>query len=251
MTTPALDVLIIAAHPDDAEISLGGTILRLTDRGFSVGILDLTAGEMGTRGTPEERKAEAAVASQRMGLTLRRNLGLPDGRLVAGITEREAVARSIRELKPKIVIGHNPDDPHPDHRGAGELARDGWYLSGLQRLAGEGEAPAQRPLERYSFHSHTPFQPSVVVDISEVFERKLELIRSYASQLAPGGPGDDGAHFLKGSDILERVTHKARTYGGAIGVLFGEPLLCPDPLSADALLLGMLRADPQGSPPPG
>jgi bacillithiol biosynthesis deacetylase BshB1 len=245
MRTDSLDLLIIAAHPDDAEIALGGTILRLTDRGFKVGILDLTGGEMGTRGTQEDRAQEAASAGRLMGLTLRRNLALPDGRLRAGVSERETVAHALCEYKPNILIGHYPDDPHPDHRGAGQLARDGWYLSGLQKLADKnGWGSAQRPAERYCFHSHTAFKPSLVVDISAVFERKLDVIRAYASQLAPSSAADDGGHFLKGSDILERVTHKARTYGEAIGVRYGEPLLCPGPLSADAHLLTMLAAAP-------
>ena len=241
MSTHDLDLLIIAAHPDDAEIALGGTILRLTDRGHRVGILDLTRGEMGTRGTVEDRDQETALASQKLGLAVRRNLGLPDGRLVAGISEREAVAAAIRELRPTIVVGHNPDDPHPDHRGAGELARDGWYLAGLKRLAEQaGGPPAQRPPERFIFQSHTGFDPSLVVDISAYFERKVEVIQAYASQLAPSSPKDDGAHVRRGRDILERVTHKARTHGGAIGVEFGEPLLCAGTLSADSRLLALL-----------
>ncbi len=245
MNTDSLDLLIIAAHPDDAEIALGGTILRLTDRGFKVGILDLTGGEMGTRGTQEDRAQEAASAGRLMGLTMRRNLEFPDGRLRAGISEREAVAHAICDYKPKILAGHYPDDPHPDHRGAGQLAQDGWYLAGLQKLADKnGWGSAQRPAERYCFHSHTAFEPSLVVDISALFERKLDVIRAYASQLTPSSDTDDGGHLLKGSDILERVTHKARTYGEAIGVRYGEPLLSSGPLSANGHLLTMLAAAP-------
>ena len=224
-----LDALVIAAHPDDAEISLGGTILRLTAAGLKVGVLDLTAGEMGSRGTREVRAAEAAEASELLGLSLRLNLGLPDGRLVAGVEEREQVAAILRTHRPDLVFAHSESDLHPDHIAAGRIARDAWYLCGLRRLAQEaGDPPAPRPRHLLRFMGHTAFKPTFVVDIGPVWERKVAAIAAYASQLA--SDSDDGSHFLFGANIAERVETKARFFGELIGARHGEPLLHEGPM---------------------
>ena len=226
-----LDALVLAAHPDDAEISMGGTILRMVDAGHRVGVLDLTRGEMGTRGTQEDRQREAERATELMGLAWRESLGLPDGRVVDDVPSREALAGVLRRLQPTIVIAHHAIDLHPDHAACGRLAREAWYLSGLKRLAelsGDGHPPG-RPRRLFHFMGHVPFEPTLVVDISEVWERKLEVVRCYASQVQ-AEEGDNGAHFLFGADILERVHTKARYFGEQIGVAFGEPLLHQGPL---------------------
>jgi bacillithiol biosynthesis deacetylase BshB1 len=227
-----VDVLVIAAHPDDAEISVGGTILRLVDAGRRVGVLDLTRGEMGTRGSPAEREAETRRASQLMGLASRHNLDLPDGRLQPTLEARESLARILREQRPETVIAHHVDDLHPDHAAAGRLALEAWYLSGLVRLAElDGGPPARRPRRFLRFMSHVAFEPTLVVDIGPVWERKIELVRCYASQLEPANPADRGEHFLFGADILGRMETKARTWGERIGVRHGEPLLSLGPLA--------------------
>ena len=227
-----LDALVLAAHPDDAEISLGGTILRMVDAGRAVGVLDLTRGEMGTRGTREDRDRETARASERLGLAWRENLELPDGRVAVDVETREALARVLRQTQPEALFAHHAIDLHPDHAACGELARAAWYLSGLKRLArlDGDEHPARRPRRLFHFMGHVPFEPTLVVDISEVWERKLEVVRCYASQVEPDGSGDTGAHFLFGADILERVHTKARYFGETIGCAFGEPLLHRGPL---------------------
>lgn len=233
----ALDALVLAAHPDDAEISLGGTILKLLAQGKAVGICDITRGEMGTRGTDEDRAREADRATAALGLTARFNLGQPDGRVQVTTEAREALARLLREQQPTLVFAHHTEDLHPDHAATGQLAREAWYLSGLKRLAQlDGGAPARRPAALFHFAGHVPFEPTFVVPIDDVWERKVEVIRCYASQLESQEPGDDGSHFLFGSDILSRAETKARYWGERIGCRFGEPLLHRGPVAlADPL----------------
>jgi len=235
-----LDALVIAAHPDDAEISVGGTLLRLQDAGKRVGILDLTRGELGSRGSRADRDRETEHASRLLGLAWRGNLDLPDGRVVADVAARERVAALLRELAPELVLAHNTVDPHPDHAAAGRIAREAWYVSGLKRLAeAAGGPPARRPRRLLQFQSHLTFEPTYVVDVGSVWERKLAVIRAYASQLAPADDRDRGEHFLYGADILVRAETKARTAGERISVSFGEPFLAVGPLPAGtAELLG-------------
>jgi N-acetylglucosamine malate deacetylase 1 len=227
-----LDILVVAAHPDDAEICLGGTLLLAAAAGRKVGIVDATRGEMGTRGTREDRDREMLAAGELLGLALRRNLDLPDGRVEATVPAREALARILRELRPEVVLAHHVEDLHPDHAATGRLARAAWYLSGLGRLAElDGGPPAARPRRLLHFMGHVPFEPTLVVDIGPVWERKVELVRCYASQLEPSSPGDRGAHFLFGADILGRMETRARFFGERIGALYGEPLLSVGPLA--------------------
>ncbi len=233
-----LDLLVVAAHPDDAEICVGGTMLLASRAGKRVGVIDLTRGELGTRGSAEEREREARQASELLGLSVRHNLGLPDGRVQVTLEAREALARRLRELAPDVVLAHHLDDHHPDHAAAAKLAREAWYLAGLARLAAQdGSAPAARARRLLSFMGHVAFEPTLVVDISPVWESKLELVRCYASQLTPAHAGDRGQHFLSGGDILRRVETRARTFGERIGVRHGEPLLSMGPLAC---------ADPAG-----
>jgi bacillithiol biosynthesis deacetylase BshB1 len=227
-----LDVLVIAAHPDDAEICVGGSILRWSDAGRRVGIVDVTRGEMGTRGTVADRERETAAANAQMKLAARVNLDLPDGRVQVTIEARERLARVMRELAPEIVLAQFTDDLHPDHAATGRLAREAWYLSGLERLARDDGGPAaRRPRRLLHFMGHVPFDPTLVVDVTAVFERKRELVRCYASQLEPRAQGDRGQHFLFGADILQRMETRARYYGERIGVGFGEPLYAFGPLA--------------------
>jgi bacillithiol biosynthesis deacetylase BshB1 len=232
----ALDVLAIAAHPDDAEICLGGTLFKLLDAGKRVGVLDLTRGEMGTRGTRAERDAETAAATKLLGLTWRGNLELPDSRVGATTEARERLARLLREHAPRVVFAQHTEDLHPDHAAGGVLAREAWYLSGLTRVAErDGGPPARRPRFLFHFMGHVPFEPSLVVDVSAVWARKVELIRCYASQLAPRDAHDAGQHLLFGADILARAETRARYWGERIGSHYGEPLLHRGPLPTQDL----------------
>lgn len=227
-----LDLLVIAAHPDDAEICVGGTLLLARDAGLATGVVDVTRGEMGTRGTREDRDRETRAASELLGISLRRNLELPDGRVEVSQQSREALARILREHRPSVVIAQHEHDLHPDHAAAGRLAREAWYLAGLRRLAElDGGPAAARPRRFLSFMGHVPFEPGLVVDIGPVWERKLAVVRCYASQLAPADAGDRGQHFLFGADILGRMETRARAWGERIGARYGEPLLPLGPLA--------------------
>ncbi|MCH2107383.1 MAG: bacillithiol biosynthesis deacetylase BshB1, partial [Planctomycetes bacterium] len=188
-----LDCLVIAAHPDDAEISVGGTLLKLAQAGKRVGVVDVTRGELGTRGTVEDRARETATASELLGLSVRHNLDAGDGRVVVTPALRERLAAIIRDHAPNLVLCHHSEALHPAHAASGQLAREAWYLSGLGRLAEEaGGAPAHRPQRIYEFLGHVPFDPTFVVDIEPVWEQKVALIQAYASQLAPSDESDEG-----------------------------------------------------------
>ncbi|MEO6711010.1 MAG: bacillithiol biosynthesis deacetylase BshB1 [Planctomycetota bacterium] len=227
-----LDLLVIGAHPDDAEICVGGTMLLYRRAGKQVGVVDVTRGEMGTRGSVADRDAETAAATRALGLAKRDNLGRPDGRVVATVEAREKLAGLIREYAPDLVLAHHTEDLHPDHAAAGELARQAWYLSGLARLAEHtGGAPARRPKRILHFMGHVPFEPTLVIDITPVWDAKCELVRAYASQLAPANERDRGQHFLFGADVLSRMETRARYYGERIGVRYGEPLFSRGPLA--------------------
>lgn len=235
-----LDVLVVAAHPDDAEICVGGTILRLVAAGKRVGIVDLTRGEMGTRGTADDRAREVAAANAMLRLAVRHNLDLGDGRVEVSLSARERLAALMRDHQPDIVLAHHVEDLHPDHAACGELARKAWYLAGLARLADPtATRPALRPKRLYHFMGHVPFDPTFVVDIGPVWEKKVALVRCFASQLEPQSDGDRGQHFLFGADILARMETRARFYGERVGVRVGEPLLHKGPLLClDPLLAG-------------
>ena len=224
-----LDILAVAAHPDDAEICVGGLLLLAVAHGKRVGIVDLTRGELGTRGTVEDRARESAAADALLAPALRTNLELPDGRLEASLAARERLADILREHRPDVLLAHHVEDLHPDHAAAGTLARAAWYLAGLARLAPNRQT-AKRPARLYHFMGHVPFAPTLVVDIGPVWEKKQALVRCYASQLAPAGTGDRGQHLLFGTDILQRMETRARFFGERIGVRYGEPLLARGPL---------------------
>lgn len=229
-----LDLLVVAAHPDDAEICVGGAMLLMRRAGKSVGVVDVTRGEMGTRGSVADREAETAAANRLLGLALRENLGLPDGRVQVTLEAREGLARLMREYAPDLVLAHHTEDLHPDHAAAGLIARQAWYLSGLARLAQEdGGPPARRPRRLMHFMGHVPFEPTLVLDIGAVWEAKCELVRAYASQLRPADGADQGKHFLFGADVLSRMETRARFFGERISARYGEPLLHHGPLGID------------------
>lgn len=229
-----IDLLVIAAHPDDAEISVGGTLLAVKAAGLSTGVLDLTRGEMGTRGTPELRAEEAEAASLVLGLDWRSNLGLPDARLEDGVSAREAVAEVLRATRPRVLLVHDSADLHPDHAAAGRIARAAAYLAGLARLADGPNLTSEpfRPTRVYTFYSHEAPTPGFVVDIGATFEDKLRAVRCYRSQCAQEGESD--GHFVRGTDIVERVRIRARFDGARVGIEFGEALSAERPLRLDA-----------------
>ncbi|HET6681244.1 MAG TPA: bacillithiol biosynthesis deacetylase BshB1 [Gemmatimonadaceae bacterium] len=221
MTT--VDILAIAAHRDDVELTCGGTLIKAAAQGHSTGILDLTAGEMGTRGSAQLRAEEAARATAVLGVSVRENLGLPDAGIENTPATREQLVRVIRRLRPSVVIAPAPPPAgrHPDHRIASQLIRDAVFVAGLQKVA--PDVPRHRP--RKVIHAlayrEDAIKPTFVVDISDEFERKLEAIRCYASQFDEAVQA--GEVYPNGEPLYDVVRHQAAHYGTLIRTRYGEP----------------------------
>jgi len=228
-----LDLLAIGAHPDDVDISCGGTLALAAAQGYSAGILDLTRGELGTNGTPEIRASEAAEAARILGAAGRWNAGLPDGGIRAHDPEQERrVVEWIRRLKPAILLTHFPQDRHPDHVQASLIAERAWYLAGLARYKADGE-PFRSPA-RFHFASRVGFHPTLVIDVTEMWEKKRQGMLAHKSQVTQEGSGASPTQ-LNQPDFLERVEARMRHYGGMIGVRYGEPFYSDAPMGARSL----------------
>lgn len=236
MTEP-LHALVIAAHPDDAEVWIGGTILRLTAAGQRVGVLDCTRGELATRGDVATRTRECEAASALLGLAWRGNLERPDAHLIPDLELRADIARKICELRPALLFVPHERDRHPDHVATGRAGREAWQLAGLARWAEARGLVAHRPVRSYETMGHTPFEPDCIVDISAVTDRKRLVLEAYASQWETTDRDAEGGHQLSRLPLLERIATRDREYGARIGVRAGEPLRHEGPLPAfDPLL---------------
>ncbi|HEY4735255.1 MAG TPA: bacillithiol biosynthesis deacetylase BshB1 [Gemmatimonadaceae bacterium] len=226
-----VDVLAIAAHPDDMELICGGTLVRAHMLGRTTGILDLAAGEMASKGTPELRAIEAAKAAKVMGVSVRENLGLPDGGIRNTPETRAQVAVVIRRLQPKIVITHSLHGRHPDHPIVAQLVRDACFVAGLRKI--EPTIPVHRPLKvlhALSFREDNE-KPTFVVDISDSFEKKLEAIRCYESQF--GDAVQAGEVYPNGEPLAELIRHHAAHYGSLIRCRYGEPFYTTETMRVD------------------
>jgi bacillithiol biosynthesis deacetylase BshB1 len=228
----SLDVLAIAAHPDDIEQTCGGTLIRMAEIGYRTGALDLTAGDMGTRGTPEERLAEAEVAAGHLRLAWRGNLRFPDARLENTLSARMTLAVKIRELRPRVVILPYWEGRHPDHYRASELGYEACFLAGLKKLD-EYSAP-HRPYKVIYASLYANVKPSFVVDISGQFKARMAALLSYQSQY---GAQDEGSGlFPQEQEIRERLGAAARFYGNLIGVKYGEPFVVKETMQVDDIV---------------
>lgn len=218
----SLDLLCVAPHRDDAELTCGGTLIKAVDAGKRVGILDLTQGEMGTRGSAELRAQEAEAGRRTMGVHVRQNLGLPDAGISNDDTTRAQLVQVLRRLRPRIVIAPALRGRHPDHRRTTELVRDACFLSGLARYA-PGEHAAFRPFKLLHTIAYREdhVKPSFVVDISAQFDRKLDAIRCYGSQF--DGTTQAGEVYPNGEPLYDIVRHHAAHYGSLIRRMYGEP----------------------------
>ncbi len=223
--------MAIAAHPDDAELCCAGTLAVMTASGKKAGILDLTRGEMGTRGTPEMRVQEAQIAAEILGLSVRENAGLPDCGLENTAGHREQIIRTVRKYRPDICLINAPEDRHPDHRNAARLTLDALFYGGLTRIettdseTGASQEP-WRPSHILHFMQHWPFQPTIVVDITAAIEKKEAAIRAFSSQFLDDGPDDSEPEtFVSSRRFFEAVRGRSREYGQQIGVTFGESFL--------------------------
>lgn len=225
-----VDVLAIGAHPDDVEMTIGGTLAKLIDRGRRIAIVDMTRGEIGSNGTPEQRAEEAAAAAETLGVHDRINLDLGDGVLANTLDNRKRVIEVIRDLRPTLVFCPYWEDLHPDHRATGEIVRDVMYPAGFVNFPAQGKA--YRPNEFLFYMSHFPFAPTCVIDITEHHERKMDAVRCYASQLHNHAM-DRVPTQIGQPDFLHRLEARARHYGGLIGRRFGEPVWAPRPVPID------------------
>jgi bacillithiol biosynthesis deacetylase BshB1 len=235
-----LDVLAIVAHRDDAEQTCGGTLLKLAEAGHATGILDLTAGEMGTRGTAEERAREAEEAARILQVRWRANLGLPDARVENTWENRLKLASRIREARPRLVILPYWEGRHPDHAAAGRLGYEACFLAGLQKLPLEGSP--HRPRKIIYSALYYDVRPSFVVDISEQFERRVEALLAYHSQYDDQAEGS--GLFPSHAEVRQRVEALARFYGMMVGVKFGEPFLLRETMLVSDPLAEICRGRP-------
>src|SRR5579872_4598068 len=230
-----LDLLAIAAHPDDVELTCGGTLLKAAEQGYKTGILDLTAGEMGTRGTPETRLKEAAAAGRIMRVAHRENLRLPDAHLEVSEEYKLAVARRIRALQPHAVILPYWEGRHPDHYIAARLGYEGCFLAGLKKLRIPGDA--FRPFKiLYSTTYDETVRPTFAVDITAQFDKRRQAILAYASQFSPPKRDRKSKVYLPLDELENRVNLTSRHYGRMIGVKYAEPFLVREIMQIDDVI---------------
>jgi bacillithiol biosynthesis deacetylase BshB1 len=234
----SLDVLAIAAHPDDIEQTCGGTLIRMAEMGYRTGGLDLTAGDMGTRGSPEERVAESEAAAEHLLLRWRGNLHFPDARLENNIAARMTLAQKIRELQPRVVILPYWQARHPDHYRAGEMGYEACFLAGLKKL--DEYTEPHRPFKILYASIYADVKPSFITDISAQFERRMAALLSYQSQYGETGEGSD--LFPQEAEIRERLGAIARFYGNQIGVKYGEPFVVKEAIRIDDIVSMPVRS---------
>jgi bacillithiol biosynthesis deacetylase BshB1 len=231
-----LDVLAIGSHPDDVELGCGGTLALLARQGKKVGILHLTRGERGTRGTLAERRTEAENAARVLGAADLDFLDCGDGSLRTGEAEEDALIAKLREWRPEAILGPTPSDRHPDHGRSHQLVQAACFYAGLRNRHPESGEPF-RPGAIFSYMQHDPFQPTFIVDVGEVWERKIEALRCYHSQLyQQGAAGESQAQTKVASrEFWLAVEGRARHFGLMINVELGEPFWSRLPLAVGDL----------------
>ena len=244
-----LDVLALAAHPDDVELSVGGTMCLLADQGHRTGIVDFTRGELGTRGTPEGRMEEAAAAAEILGLSARANLGLPDGDIQNTKANQVRLIRAVRRYRPHVVLATAEKVRHPDHGAAAQLSVDALFYAGLAKVETfEDDGTPQEPWRPHHVLHYVQaldVEPTFVVDVSGVWDRRMEALLAFESQFHRPD-GDDGPQtYISNPDFLAWVEARARTYGYRIGAAYGEPLVYRHgPVGVDDLMGVLGRGRP-------
>lgn len=233
-----LDVLVFAVHPDDAELGCGGTILKLIDQGKKVGIVDLTRGELGSRGTPALRAEEAAAAAKILGIHVRENLGYRDGFFENNEQHQLGIIRAIRSYQPEVVIAGAPFDRHPDHGRSSTLVRDAAFYSGLAKIETEHDGLPQqawRPKRLFYYIQDHYLTPSFVVDISPYWEEKVKAMQAFSSQFY--NPAYDGPKtYISNQDFWHWLEGRAREMGHLTGATFGEGFISDRPLAVNSPL---------------
>lgn len=236
-----LYALAVAAHPDDIELSCSGTIIKLTQKNYPVGILDLSRGELGTRGNEKIREKEAKEAALLMGVSLRENLNLPDGRIEVTHENKLELIKIIRKYKPEIIFAPYWIERHPDHENTSKLVREAWYLSGLAKLKTKLNGRVQEPFRPkkiffYVQYFYQQFTPNLIIDISDVFDKKLKVIECYKSQFFnPQVKFNEKETLLSTPDFKEYLIARARFFGEMIGRKYGEPFLTLSPVGLNGI----------------
>ena len=235
-----LDVLAVFSHPDDAELSVAGTLLKLKKLGYRTGVCDMTRGEMGTRGTPEIRAQEALDAARIMKLDVRLNLEQPDGHVWPTEVARTAFVRVLRTHKPKVLLTTHEDDPHPDHANTSIIVRQAARLATMTRYDEEsGMRPVPMPAIMHSLFSRR-IVPSFVVDVSDFVDEKMSAIKAYASQFY-NEQSQEPATRISDRGFLPEIEYRMRYFGSLIGVAAGEPFYVREALNVDDPLALLTR----------
>jgi bacillithiol biosynthesis deacetylase BshB1 len=221
-----IDVMAIGAHPDDIELACGGTVIRLVSQGRKVGLVDLTEGELGTRGSKDIRAKEATDAARILGVAFRKNLNLQDGNIELTMDNRVSLIRLLRQHRPDILLFPHWLERHPDHEHAHRLCREAWFYSGLEKIPTQDDngtiQQPFRPRSYYHFMQSYEFIPSFVVDISEQFERRTEAVLAFKSQFYDPN-SDERETALSSPDFLELLRTRHEYFGDRIGRKYGEP----------------------------
>jgi bacillithiol biosynthesis deacetylase BshB1 len=232
--TETVDVLAIAAHRDDVELSCGGTLIKAVKQGHRTGVIDLTAGEAGTRGSVAIRAEETERASRIMGLSVRENLGWPDAGVENTVRTREELAKIIRRLRPTIVIAPAQRGRHPDHRITAELVRDACFIAGLQKIAPDVPKHRPRKILHAVAYREDHERPTFIVDITDEFEQKLEAVKCHASQL--DGITQAGECYPNTEPLYDLIRHQAAHYGSLIRTRYGEPFSTSEMMRVDDVM---------------
>jgi N-acetylglucosamine malate deacetylase 1 len=238
-----LDVLAIGVHPDDVELGCSGTLIKEVKRGKKTGVIDLTQGELGTRGTIETRFQEAEEAAKIMGVSVRENLKMRDGFFQNDEANQLQLIQAIRKYQPEIIIGNILEDRHPDHGRAGQLIYDACFLSGLKQVKTKDEEGREqekwRPKQLLHYLQDRFYEPDVIVDITEVWEQRLQSIKAYKTQFHNPGSNEDET-YISSPEFLESIIARARLLGKRIGVQFAEGFISKKSIgisNLDALVL--------------
>jgi bacillithiol biosynthesis deacetylase BshB1 len=230
-----LDVLAFGAHADDAELACGGTLIKLAAKGYKTGVITLTRGEMGTRGSAEIRAREFRESAEIMGLAAHKMLDIPDGRVEVAWENKLKIIAEIRTFRPNIVFAPYWVDRHPDHEKASQLVRESAYLAGLKKID-TGQEAFRLPKVVFC-QSRFDFAPSFIVDISEVHDRKMEAILAYRSQFhgrdRAGVEAKEGETLIGRPEFLDHIETRDKRYGAQIGAKYGEPFLVREALRVD------------------